>query len=216
MFTGIIERVGTVAHVHARSDGARIALNRPWTDLSLGESVAVNGVCLTVAEVDGDLWSADISSETLERSTLGTLRTGDSVHLERALRLGDRLGGHIVQGHVDEVGSVVSLERDGRGCRIEIAASERNHRYLAEKGSVAVDGVSLTVAALTRRGFVVALIPFTLAQTTLNGRRAGDRVNLEYDALAKYVERLLSFAAAARNDHVTRLDAAFLAEHGYL
>ena len=162
MFTGIVKRVGTVAHVHARTDGVRIALNRTWTDLLLGESIAVNGVCLTIADIGGDRWSADISTETLRRSTLGSLRAGDNVHLERALRLGDRLGGHIVQGHVDEVGTIASIERDGSGRRVEIAVSERNRRYLAEKGSVAVDGVSLTVAAVTHRGFVVPFIPFTL------------------------------------------------------
>lgn len=216
MFTGIVERIGTVASIRSQAEGARVALSRCWDDLALGESVAVNGVCLTVAAIEGDRWFADVSTETLRRSTLGGSKVGDAAHLERALRVGDRFGGHIVQGHVDEVGGVRAVERDGNGLRVAIAVSERNRRYLAEKGSVAVDGVSLTVADLTSDGFVVALIPFTMAQTTLSRRRAGDRVNLEFDALAKYVERLMAFRDSERGANASPLDETFLAKHGYL
>lgn len=203
MFTGIVEKVGRVVRVQ----GDRLVFRGAWHDLKTGESVAVNGVCLTVVEVADDIWSADVSPETRRRSTLGNLRVGDAVNLERALSLGDRLGGHLVQGHVDEVGTVVGVEREGEGLRMEIAVF--TPRYLAEKGSVAVDGVSLTVASLTPRGFSVVLIPFTLRETTLGKRRVGDHVNLEYDVLAKYVESLL-----VRKER--RLDETFLSEHGYL
>ncbi|GIX07901.1 MAG: riboflavin synthase subunit alpha [Candidatus Poribacteria bacterium] len=216
MFTGLIESVGTVARIERRAGGARLTVAVAWAEeLRLGESVAVNGACLTVAWRGSGLWAADLSAETLRRTTLGRLQVGDRLHLERALRVGDRLGGHLVQGHVDEVGMIRELRPEGAGMWMEIAVSPENHRYLAEKGSVAVDGVSLTVAALTPTGFGVALIPHTLERTTFTERRPGEPVNLEYDVLAKYVERMLTIGDPS-TDRGSGLSLEFLKEHGFL
>lgn len=216
MFTGIIEALGVIESVLTGGDGTTLTVrDAGWDDLRLGESVAVNGVCLTIADYSSGRFRADVSTETLRRSTLGSLRPGTRVHLERALRLGDRMGGHWVQGHVDEAASVVGLEPEGNGVLMDVAVSEQ--RYLVAKGSVAVDGVSLTVAALVPDGFRVALIPFTLAKTTLGRRRVGDGVNVEFDILAKYVERLSGeWMRSPVASGEKRLSEAFLAEHGYL
>ncbi|MDW7711014.1 MAG: riboflavin synthase [Deferrisomatales bacterium] len=193
MFTGLVQDVGRVERVRRQGAGARLVLA---TDLDtatfeLGESVAVAGVCLTVAAWGRGSFEADVSPETLDRSTLGGLRPGGPVNLERALRPVDRLGGHFVLGHVDAVGRCVgsSVQGDFRVLRFEAPAAVL--RYGVEKGSIAVDGVSLTVAALEPQGFSVAVIPHTLEKTTLPGLRVGDGVNLEADVLGKYVERLL-------------------------
>jgi len=194
MFTGIVEELGTVRGVHPIGGGARleIAATQVLDDTSIGASIAVNGCCLTVVELGADHWSADAVSETLDRTSLGGLRAGDPVNLERPVRLADRLGGHLVQGHVDAVGTV--RERaplpDG-STRMAFAAPDAVLRYVVEKGSIAVDGISLTVAAVGGDAFEIAVIPHTLAVTTLGARRPGDPVNLEVDVVAKYVERLL-------------------------
>jgi riboflavin synthase len=159
-------------------------------DLSPGDSVLVNGVCLTAVECDGTKFGADLSNETLDRSTLGQLDVGDAVNLEPALRLQDRLGGHLVQGHVDAVASVRSVTRDGDGSVLEIEAPSSLLRYVVEKGSVTLDGVSLTVTHVDERSFGVSLIPETLARTNLKDAEPGRRVNLEVDMIAKYVEKL--------------------------
>lgn len=195
MFTGIVEEVGRVRSVDPAGAGVRIAVaaHAVLTDAAPGASLAVQGCCLTVVE-QGDGWCAfDVQAETLGRSTLGALRPGDRVNLERPVRLADRLGGHLVQGHVDGVGTVAAVEHEPGGARrLHITAPDAVTRYLVEKGSVAVDGVSLTVAAVGPGGFDVALIPHTLAATTLGDAAVGTRVNLEGDVLAKYVERLLA------------------------
>ena len=160
-------------------------------DASVGDSVAVNGVCLTVVSTDGDRLSFQAVGETLDRTNLGALQPGDSVNLERPVAASGRFDGHIVQGHVDGVGTVESVVADGDGRRMTISVPAPLRRYIAEKGSVAVDGVSLTVAGVTETGFEVALIPHTLAVTTLGARKPGDRVNIEVDVIAKYVERML-------------------------
>jgi len=215
VFTGIVQRVGAVAWAGEQSGGKRVAFGSTgWTDIALGESIAVNGVCLTVAHVSGDAWTADISEETARRSTLGSLRPGSRVNLERALRLGDRLGGHIVQGHVDEVGQVVRCHPSDRGMELTVRTSEAGLRYVAEKGSVAVDGVSLTIAAVSGRDFVVSLVPFTLAATTLSERKPGDLTNIEFDVLSKYIERLLR--AGNGSEPRSGLDLATLQEHGFV
>jgi riboflavin synthase len=182
VFTGLIEELGTLAS----RDGPRFTFHADvvTTDAEVGDSIAVNGCCLTVVELGRGSWGADVVDETLGRTTLGTLRAGDPVNLERPLRLADRLGGHMVQGHVDGVGHVVSPAPD-------LVVRTSGTRYLVEKGSVAVDGVSLTVVAVDDDHFQVAVIPHTATVTTLGRLRAGDRVNLEFDILAKYVERLL-------------------------
>jgi riboflavin synthase len=195
MFTGIVETTGTVAALAAGAGGgARLEVAAPWPagELELGGSVAVNGCCLTVAEVTAAGFAADLHPETLARTALGGLTPGARVNLERPLPLGGRLGGHLVQGHVDGVGRVIDRApvAGGEELRVELPAGLR--RYLVEKGSVTVDGVSLTVAGLGPGWFAVALVPHTLQVTTLGERRPGDPVQLEVDVVAKYVERLLA------------------------
>lgn len=189
MFTGIVEARGRVAAI----EGGRLAVasDALARDGTVGESLAVNGVCLTVTSLREGTISFDLAEETLGRTTLGSLAPGDPVNLERPLTLLARLGGHLVQGHVDGVGTVAEVRGAGSGAEMTIGAPDGLLRYLVEKGSVAVDGVSLTVAALDGERFTVALVPHTLEATTLGVRREGDRVNLEVDVLAKYVERLL-------------------------
>ena len=195
MFTGIIEELGRIRALTPAEGGARIEIDATLVldDAAIGASIAVNGCCLTVVELDDGGWAADAVTETLERTSLGTLRAGDPVNLERPVRLADRLGGHVVQGHVDGVGTLVNREPlpDG-STRMRFAAPAGLLRYVVEKGSITVDGISLTVAALHRDGFDIAVIPHTLAVTTLGSKQPGDPVNLEVDVLAKYVERLLS------------------------
>jgi riboflavin synthase len=196
MFTGIVEGTGTVAAATAAADasGARLEVAAPWLAgrLRPGESVAVNGCCLTVAEPTAAGFAADLVAETLRRTAMGGLAPGARVNLERPLALGGRLGGHLVQGHVDGVAEVLERTPVGDGQEIRIALPEALARYLVEKGSITVDGVSLTVAALGPGWFAVALVPHTLEVTTLGERRPGDLVQLEVDVVAKYVERLVT------------------------
>jgi riboflavin synthase len=194
MFTGIVEELGRVRAVIAQEGGVRIEIDAATVldDAVLGASIAVNGCCLTVVELGSGWWAADAIIETIDRTTIGTLSVGDPVNLERPVRLADRLGGHVVQGHVDGIGVVGA--RDGLAdgsTRLRIEVPGDLTRYMVEKGSITVDGVSLTVAEVGDDGFTVALIPHTLAVTTLGVRHPGDTVNLEVDVLAKYVERLL-------------------------
>ena len=195
MFTGIVEGTGTVAALAAADDasGARLEVEAPFLagDLRLGESVAVNGCCLTVAQATGAGFAADLVAETLRRTALGGLAAGDLVNLERPMALGGRLGGHLVQGHVDGVARVLDRTAAGDGQEIRIELPAELQRYVVEKGSVAVDGVSLTVAGVGPGWFAVALVPHTLEVTTLGRRRPGDPVQLEVDVVAKYVERLV-------------------------
>jgi riboflavin synthase len=207
MFTGIVEELGRVRAVVPNAGGARIELEcaHVLEDAVLGASIAVNGCCLTVVELGSGWWAADAQVETLDRTTVGALAPGDPVNLERPVRLADRLGGHVVQGHVDGVGTVRAREPLADGStRVVVEAPRDLLRYVVEKGSITVDGVSLTITGIDdgRDGeaagsFGVALIPHTLAVTTLGVREPGDRVNLEVDVLAKYVERLL--AASGRD-----------------
>ncbi len=193
MFTGIVRELGTIEAID-RSDGAvRIRLRAPSTAAlaAVGDSVSVNGVCLTATMVDVEALGFDAVEETLSRSTLGRLRAGASVNVEPALRAGEPLGGHIVQGHVDGVGRVRRVDPEGAGRRLVVEPPSALLRYCVEKGSITVDGVSLTVAAIEPETFEVALIPHTLAATTLGALAPGDEVNLEGDVIAKYVERLL-------------------------
>jgi riboflavin synthase len=195
MFTGIIEGTGTVAGLAAADDGsgARLEVDAPWLAgrLALGESVAVNGCCVTVAEATAAGFAADLHAETLRRTALGGLAAGAVVNLERPMALGGRLGGHLVQGHVDGVARVLERQPVGDGEEVRVELPPGLERYVVEKGSVAVDGVSLTVAGVGDGWFSVALVPHTLAVTTLGRRRPGDLVQLEVDVVAKYVERLV-------------------------
>ncbi len=192
MFTGLVQGVGSVAGIERSDDGARITIATPLVpELNAGDSIAINGVCLTAVDLAGDSFVADAMNETLARSSLGDLAPGASVNLELPLRATDRLGGHVVQGHVDGVGEVFDQHDDGFARRIRIGATAEVLRYVVEKGSIAVDGVSLTVTEVDDRSFTVSLIPETLERTTLGGIGAGRRVNLEVDVLAKYVEKLM-------------------------
>jgi riboflavin synthase len=194
LFTGIIEELGTVESLARQTAGARLRVRcaRVLEDLKQGSSIAVNGVCLTAVELDGGSFSADLAPETLRRSNLGDLRPGSRVNLERPLLPADRLSGHVVQGHVDGTGEFLSLEQVGdENWWLKIRVPAELDRYLVFKGSIAIDGVSLTIAALERDVLGVTIIPHTYQETTLGTYKAGDRVNLECDVLAKYVEKLL-------------------------
>lgn len=194
MFTGIIEGVGTLASADMRGGDARLSIqvgNLPFSDVQLGESIAVNGVCLTVVTFSAIHFEADASNETLSLTTLGGLEPGSVVNLERAMRPTDRLGGHLVSGHVDGVGRVLDIQHDARAQRWRFAVPPALSRYIAKKGSICVDGVSLTVNEVDDEGFEVALIPHTVAHTAFAQTSVGSAVNLEIDLLARYVERLL-------------------------
>ncbi len=191
MFTGLVAATGEVESLERTGDGARLRIRTELAgELEPGDSVAVNGVCLTAVDPDGEGFSADVMAETLRRSSLGPLARGDEVNLELPLRAGDRLGGHIVQGHVDATGTVQAVHEDGFARLVRIGAAPEVLRYVVEKGSIAVDGVSLTVSAVDGDWFEVSLIPETLERTTLGSAARGRRVNLEVDVLAKYVEKL--------------------------
>jgi len=193
VFTGIVRELGRVASVDGGVEGLRLVLDAPRTaaGADVGDSVSVNGCCLTVEEAGNESITMHAVPETLSRTTLGTLRAGDGVNLELAVRAGEPLGGHYVQGHVDAVGRVQSVEAEGEGLRVFVEAPEAVLRYCVEKGAIAVDGVSLTVAELADDAFAVALVPHTLEATTLSTLVPGQEVNLEADVLAKYVERLV-------------------------
>jgi len=194
MFTGIIESIGTIARIERRGGDVRLHVDAGslgLDDVKLGDSISVSGVCLTAVEIDGAVFTVDVSTETLARTTLGALRDGDPVNLEKAMRLSDRLGGHLVAGHIDGVGRVVSIESDARSQRWLFELPPALARYVAPKGSICIDGVSLTVNEVDGARFGVNLIPHTIDVTTFKTRRTGDAVNIEVDLLARYVEQLL-------------------------
>jgi riboflavin synthase alpha subunit len=203
MFTGIVREIGLVEAVERGGEGARLRVRaRLAPDLAEGDSVSVNGTCLTVASGADGAFDADVVNQTLSVTTLGELEPGQSVNLEPALRAGDPLGGHLVQGHIDAVGEVAAVSEDGFSRRVLVIAPIELRRYLAEHGSVAVDGVSLTIAGLSDEGFEVALIPETLNRTTLDRLAQGERVNLEVDVIARYAERLMQgFVNRRRSEH---------------
>ncbi|HVQ88186.1 MAG TPA: riboflavin synthase, partial [Actinomycetes bacterium] len=194
MFTGIVEELGEVVAVERLDKAARLTLRGPvvTSDARLGDSIAVNGVCLTVTAVDGDAFTTDVMFESLERSSLGDLSVGSPVNLERPVTLSTRMGGHLVQGHVDGVASIVGRTPSEHWEVVQITLPAELSRYVVAKGSITVDGISLTVSTLDEDTFSVSLIPTTLAMTTLGRKQEGDQVNLEVDVIAKYVERLLT------------------------
>lgn len=207
MFTGIVEELGTVAGVEDQGDAMRIAFRSPHvlgdadgSPTALGDSIAVNGCCLTVAERDGDTWTADVMQETLDKTSLAGVQPGDRVNLERAVTPRTRLGGHIVQGHVDAVGTILGRTLSEHWEVVEVSMPAELGRYLVDKGSITVDGVSLTVVEAGDDRFTVSLIPETLARTTLGSRQPGDRVNLEVDVIAKHVEKLINHGAIPGRD----------------
>jgi riboflavin synthase len=193
VFTGIVEELGEVAELDVTPSGARLGVRAPKLAplTEIGDSISISGCCLTVVAIDNELLRFEAVPETLARTSLGALGVGDHVNLEDALRAGEPFGGHLVQGHVDGVGTITSVDREGDGHRIAISTPSGLLRYLAEKGSIGVAGISLTVAALGDEGFEVAVIPHTWNSTTSSGWGVGDQVNLEVDVIAKYVERLL-------------------------
>lgn len=207
MFTGIIEEVGRVNSV--KSGNLVIAASSVLHGIQLGGSIAVNGVCLTIINFNTSSFSVDIMPETLKRTNLGLLRVGDKVNLERPLALGGRLGGHLVQGHVDDTGRIVSIIRDGRAILIKLETVPEVMRYIVEKGFIAVDGVSLTVVTKDTSSFQVSIVDYTQKHTNLGSRRVGDLVNLEVDIIAKYVEQL-------SQAHRPGITIDFLREHGFL
>jgi riboflavin synthase len=190
MFTGIVAELGEVAGVDHHGDAARLTIRGSTEGVALGESIAVNGVCLTVTGILGGTFTADVMGETLSRSGLGALTPGDPVNLERSVRLADRMGGHLVQGHVDATAAIISRTPAEHWDQVRIALPDGIARYVVEKGSIAVDGISLTVIAVTGDWFEVSLIPETLKRTTLGQKQPGETVNLEVDVIAKYVEKL--------------------------
>jgi len=217
MFTGIIEAVGSVAGRLARGEDMRLRIDTAvlnLVDVKLGDSIAVNGVCLTAVELPGDGFWADVSHETLKRTGIGKLQDGDAVNLEKALTPETRLGGHLVSGHVDGIGEVISREGRGRAECFIIRAPDKLAKYIAEKGSICVDGTSLTVNAVNGAEFELTIVPHTLQQTIMDSYHVGSQVNLEVDIIARYLERLLLGEAAA--DTSSGLTEGFLAEHGFL
>lgn len=212
MFTGIIEEIGTVRRIEHGAKGARLTIQAKTVleDTRIGDSIATNGVCLTVVSMTGDSFSADVMAESLRRSSLGTLQGGSPVNLERAMAANGRFGGHIVSGHIDGTGTIASQKREDNAVWVKIKTPAPLLRYIVEKGSIAIDGVSLTVAAVMDTDFSVSIIPHTGAQTILLGKKPGEPVNLECDVIGKYVEKLTA-------PHKTGgISTNFLAENGFL
>jgi riboflavin synthase len=218
MFTGIIQAVGVVAAIQKRGGDLRLRIHTgklPLDDVIIGDSLSTNGVCLTVTDLPGDGYWADVSVESLNFTTLGGLKTGSQVNLEKSLTPQSRLGGHIVSGHVDGVGEVVSLTEDARSIRVVVRAPAVLARYIAHKGSICVDGISLTVNAVNGAEFDLNIIPQTIAETVFGQYRPGSRVNLEVDVIARYLERLIQGDAAAVGT-TGSLSLDTLAENGFL
>ncbi len=219
MFTGIIQAVGRIAALEPRGADMRLYVHSgklDLTDVALGDSIAVSGVCLTAVELPGDGFWADVSNETLQRTVLGAVVPGSKVNLEKALTPASRLGGHLVSGHVDGVGVVRERRDDGRSVRFRLQAPDELARYIAEKGSICMDGVSLTVNAVHGAQFDINIVPHTLQETTLEAYSVTRRVNLEVDLIARYLERLLLGGQAASAVGGSRISPQFLAEHGFL
>ena len=212
MFTGIIEEVGTIRHVQTGGTSCvlTVGATKILSDVQIGDSIAVNGTCLTVCRFDAGSFSADVMPETMRRTNLGMLAPGSKVNLERALAANGRFGGHIVSGHIDGTGQIRSLVREENAVWVTVMARPELLHYVVEKGSIAIDGISLTVAKVTKQDFAVSIIPHTGAETTLLQRKPGDIVNLECDIIAKYIEKLLG------NGGSGGITPHFLAEHGFI
>jgi riboflavin synthase len=216
MFTGLIQDMGEIQSLQRRGGGVSLTISThlDLRAVKVGDSIAVDGVCLTVVQVSGRTFSVEVSPETLGRTTLVSLKKGQPVNLETALKMSDLLGGHLVSGHVDGTGEIAEVAREGNSLRYRLRVPPEVGRYLIEKGSIAVDGISLTVAECRDQGFSVSVIPHTAEKTTLGKKKAGDKVNLENDLIAKYVEKFVHQAGRPAPKS-TGLNAAFLAEHGF-
>lgn len=214
MFTGLIEDLGTLRQLRREADKVQltVATRIPMAELVIGESIAVNGICLTVVAFSGGTFTADVSPESMACTTLSELGPGNPVNLERALRMGDRLGGHLVSGHVDGVAVLQEKSQDGNAVRLRFRMAAELNRFVVEKGSITIDGISLTVNQVSEETFSVAIIPQTLAATNLHHRQPGSRVNIETDIIGKYVARLLG----QRGEVKSSIDLDFLAKHGFL
>ncbi|MBQ2406363.1 MAG: riboflavin synthase [Lachnospiraceae bacterium] len=214
MFTGIVEELGEVSAMARGRDSMVLTIKAKtiMSDLKLGDSVSTNGVCLTVTEKGSDYYKADVMHETMNRSSLGKLKPGSHVNLERAMSAEGRFGGHIVSGHIDGTGSITSIKKDDNAVWYTIAAPENIMRYIIEKGSIAIDGISLTVAKVTDKDFSVSIIPHTIKETTLGEKRVGDIVNLENDLIGKYVEKLITISPKKSGN----IDKEFLLRNGYI
>jgi len=214
MFTGIIEEVGILSRVELKNGSCRLTIHavKLLDDCKAGASISINGACLTVTQVYPDGFVADVMAETMRRTNLGRLKAGDKLNLERSLRLGDRIGGHMVAGHVDEVGTITNLRPEGIAILMTVGISPALMRYVAVRGSICVEGVSLTVTEVSNSSFQVSLIPFTKENTTLGLKRVGDSVNIEVDMLARYFERLINHGG----ESTSNIDQEFLRAHGFL
>jgi riboflavin synthase len=217
MFTGIVEEVGTIRRVVSGHTSGEIAVRaaKVLEGTKIGDSIAVNGVCLTVTALLSDGFTADVMPETLRRSNLGKLRQGDPVNLERAMAADGRFGGHIVSGHIDGIGTITEARREANAVWVRIQAPQSILNLIVEKGSIAIDGISLTVAAVQAESFQVSIIPHTGSETTLLRKGVGDPVNLENDIVGKYVQRLLHPADPQPKQQESRITLEFLAEHGF-
>lgn len=219
MFTGIVEEIGQIVSIQRGTKSAVLTIQASVVleGTNIGDSIAVNGLCLTVTGLHGKTFTADVMAESLRKSALGTLSRGDEVNLERAMAADGRFGGHIVSGHIDGTGVIASTEREDNAVWVEIQTSPKLLRYIVQKGSIAIDGISLTVAKLGDDSFFVSLIPHTGEQTTLLHKKTGEAVNLETDIVGKYIERFLSVPAPDTvNSQKSTLDLPFLAEHGFI
>lgn len=218
MFTGIIEEIGTLLSLKQKplSSSLRIAAKTILNDIHLGDSICVNGVCLTVTSFQKDYFTADVMGETLRRSNLGSLKQGSRVNLERALSLSSRLGGHMVSGHIDGTGTIIQIWNESTAHWFKIQANHNLLRYIVEKGSIAIDGISLTVASVDDTSFQVSIIPHTSVYTTLLDKQNGEIVNLECDLIGKYVEKLIYHNGEQTHSQTSNLSKDFLAQHGYL
>lgn len=220
MFTGLVEELGTILSVSkgSKSSVLIVKARKVLEDVKIGDSISTNGVCLTVTDFTKDSFMVDVMPETIQRSNLKDLKSGSIVNLERALRVGDRLGGHMVSGHIDGLGTVISIERDDNAVWYTIEASPGILKYIIEKGSVALDGISLTVAKCDMRQFKVSIIPHTHSVTTLAQRKVGDQINIECDAFGKYVERIATFGNtdSSIQNGSSEIDLDFLRKNGFL
>lgn len=217
MFTGIIEEIGTIKSINSNGISSQLCIsaNKILEDTKIGDSIAVNGVCLTVTSIKSNLFTADVMAETLRRSNLGSLIPQSKVNLERAMPANGRFGGHIVSGHIDGTGTIAETKPEGNAVWIKINCSDNLLKYIIHKGSITIDGISLTVAKVTDSDFSVSIIPHTAANTTLLQKKSGDVVNLENDVVGKYIEKLLSFQKKDEQKPQSKITEEFLRQNGF-